>query len=94
MVFDKQIVIDRIEILEDGQMQVRQATRIFEDGKLISESFHRHVVTPGEDLTLQDARVESVGKVLHTKAVKDAYAIKKAEQQLKDKDPTRDFVSK
>jgi hypothetical protein len=73
MTLTKQIVIDRIEILEDGQLQVRQATRILEDGKVISKTFHRHVVAPGDDVKSEDARVKKVAGVLHDKATIDAY---------------------
>lgn len=72
----KEVLVDRIEILEDGQMQIRQATRILEDGVIISQSFHRHVVAPGDNLDVEDIRVKNVGSVIHTKAVKGAYAAK------------------
>ena len=69
MTLRKDIVIDRIEILEDGQMQVRQATKIYEDDVLLSQSFHRHVVVPGDDLNGQDAKVADVAAVVHTSDV-------------------------
>ena len=62
----KEIVIDKIEVLEDGQMQVREATRIFENDVFVSQSFHRHVVEPGNDLDKEDERVANVGAVVHT----------------------------
>jgi len=40
----KEVVIDKIEVLEQGQIQVRQITRIIEEGEVISSSFHRHVI--------------------------------------------------
>ena len=77
MSLTKEIAVDRIEILEDGQMQIRQATRILEDGVVISQSFHRHVVAPGHDLSVEDSRVASVGGVLHTPDVVKKYKDKK-----------------
>lgn len=73
MALTKQTLIDRIEILEDGQLQVRQATRIFEDGKMISQTFHRHVVSPGDDVTKEDERVKKLANLLHDKTTVDAY---------------------
>jgi hypothetical protein len=38
----KETVIDRVEILEDGRLQVRQATYIVEDGvRIFGPNFHR-----------------------------------------------------
>jgi len=42
----KEIIVDKIEVLEMGQVQVRTATRVKEDGAVLSSSFHRHVVEP------------------------------------------------
>ena len=39
-------VVDKTEVLENGCVQVRTATRIMEDGQVLSQSFHRHVVAP------------------------------------------------
>ena len=46
MALSKVTVVDKIEVLEKGQVQVRTATRILEDGAVLSSSFHRHVVEP------------------------------------------------
>ena len=39
MALSKVIVVDKIEVLEKGQVQVRTATRIMEDGVELSSSF-------------------------------------------------------
>jgi len=70
---EKQIVVDKIEVIENGSVQVRTATRITEDGKEISSTFHRHVVAPGDDYSSEDARVKAICSVIHTVAVIDAY---------------------
>ena len=66
-------IVDRIEILENGSVQVRTKTAIMEDGKQISGTFHRHVVAPGDDYSKQDARVQAICKATHTAAVVTAY---------------------
>ena len=70
---EKQIVVDLIETLESGIVQVRTCTRIMEDGKQISGTFHRHVVAPGDDYSKQDARVKAICAATHTAAVVAAY---------------------
>jgi hypothetical protein len=70
---EKVIVVDRIEVLENGCVQVRTKTAIVEDGTQISGTFHRHVVSPGDDYSAEDARVKAICKATHTAAVIAAY---------------------
>ena len=70
---EKQVVVDKIEVIEVGVVQVRTATRIVEDGKVISSSFHRHVVAPGQDYSAEDARVQAICAATHTAEVIAAY---------------------
>ena len=74
MALEKQTVVDKIEATEMGHVQVRTATRIVEDGNVISESFHRHVVAPGDDYSAEDPKVQAVCAAVHTQEVIDAYA--------------------
>ncbi len=82
MALTKEIVIDKIEVLELGQLQVRRATRVKEDGVVLSTSFHRHVVHPSiktgdtwadTDISGEDARVQAVATATWTNSVKTAY---------------------
>jgi len=79
MALEKITVTDKIEILEDGQIQIRQSTRIVEDNIVIAETYHRHVIVPGEDATKEDSRVANIASLLWTKEVVDAYRAKMAE---------------
>lgn len=65
----KQIIIDQIEVTEHGTIQVRTATRIMEDSKQLSQTYHRHVLAPGDDLTGQDPRAVAIAKAVWTKDV-------------------------
>jgi len=69
----KVTVIDKIEVLEDHTLQIRQATRILEDDKELSSSFHRWVLHPGADLTGQDAKIVAIANALWTPEVISAY---------------------
>jgi K+-transporting ATPase c subunit len=82
MALTKETVVDKIEVLEMGQVQVRTATRVKEDGAVLSSSFHRHVVVPSvktdgswadTDISGEDARVQAVATATWTSAVKTAY---------------------
>ena len=40
----------KIELLESGHVQLRKTTKIIENGTVLSESHHRSVVTPLDDI--------------------------------------------
>ncbi len=82
MALTKETVVDKIEVLEKGQVQVRTATRVLEDGAVLSSSFHRHVVVPSvktdgvwgdTDISGEDARVQAIATATWTAEVKTAY---------------------
>ena len=82
MALAKETVVDKIEILEMGQVQVRTVTRIKEDGVELSSSFHRHFVEPSAkdgdtwadtDISGEDARVQAIATATWTSSVKTAY---------------------
>ena len=82
MALTKETIVDRIEVLEMGQVQVRTATRVLEDGVALSSSFHRHVLVPGDDLTEQDAKVSAIATATWTPEVVTAYEAMIAAQEL------------
>lgn len=73
MALEKVSVVDRIEVVENGCVQIRTKTAIMEDGKQISGSFHRHVVVPGDDYSGECDKVKAICKVTHTPEVVVAY---------------------
>lgn len=73
MALEKVVVVDMIEVVENGCVQVRTKTAILEDGEQISGTFHRHVVAPGDDYSNEDPRVQAVCAATHTKDVIAAY---------------------
>jgi hypothetical protein len=58
----KEVVIDKIEVLESNAIQVRSAIRVLEDGEVLSSSYHRHVLMPGDDLTNEDPKVVAIAE--------------------------------
>jgi len=73
MALKKTTTVDRIEVVENGAVQVRTKTAILEDGEQISGTFSRHVVAPGDDYSAEDARVQAICKATHTKDVVAAH---------------------
>ena len=69
----KVVVIDQIEVTEFGHVQVRQATKIMEDGKEIGKTYHRHVLSPGDSLEGQDEKVQAIARAVWTPEVIEAY---------------------
>lgn len=81
MALEKQVVVDMIEVIENGCVHVRTKTAILEDGKQISGTFHRHVVAPGDDYSNEDARVQAICAATHTPEVVTAYQASLAQAQ-------------
>jgi hypothetical protein len=73
MALKKQTVVDLIETLESGVVQVRTATKIMDDGVEVNRTFHRHVVVPGQDYSQEDAKVQAICAAIHTPDVITAY---------------------
>ena len=76
MALTKEAVIDKMEVLEDGQISIRTANRILEDGVVISQSYHRKVLAPLDDISGEDAKVQAIANAHWTQEVKDAYQAK------------------
>jgi len=73
MALEKIEIVDRIEVIENGSIQVRTKTAIKENGVEISSKFHRHVVVPGADVSGEDAKVQAIAASIHTPEVIAAY---------------------
>lgn len=80
MTLEKVNIVDRIEVVENGCVQVRVRQSIMEDGKMISGAYHRHVVSPGDDYSGEDARVQAICAATHTPEVVAAYQAAQAAQ--------------
>ena len=73
MALAERIEIGSREVLPDGQIQVREDTVIERDGVEISRTYHRHVIAPGDDVSGEDASVQTVANAVHTAEVIAAY---------------------
>ena len=82
MAITKTTTADKIETLESGIVQVRTATVIKEDGKELTRTFHRHILTPSTktgdtwgdtDISGEEERVQAICNAVWTSSVKTAY---------------------
>ena len=83
MAITKEIIIGKMEVVTDFKhIQVRTDTVVKEDGKELSRSFHRHMIScdiSDENLALQHVDVQAVANSgIWTQEVKDAWTAHKA----------------
>jgi hypothetical protein len=86
MALKEKSVVDKIEVLLDGCIQVRTRNQILKDGVEVASTFHRHVVVPGDDVSKEDPRVAAVATATWTDKVVRAYqaAYQAAQQEATD----------
>ena len=81
MALTKEVIIDKYEVVGPYKhVQCRQATVISEGGVELSKAFHRHVISPGDDVSNESAETQAIVAAVHTQEIKDAYAAHLADQ--------------
>ena len=74
MALEKIQEVDLIEIKGEYSIQVRQATKVLDDGKQIGGvSYHRHVVHPNSNWSGEDAKVKKIADALFDADCKEAW---------------------
>ena len=66
-------IVDSIELVESNHIQVRTSTIIEKDDVEIARTYHRHVLSPGDDVSNEDSRVQAIANVIWTEEVVNAY---------------------
>ena len=72
--------VDQIEVVNDWNIQVRQATTIEKDGVQVARTFHRWILTPDMDISSQPSNVQAIANAAWTPEVIAAYNAFKEEQ--------------
>jgi hypothetical protein len=72
--------VDQIVVEENGTILYREATRIMEDDKELSKTYHRSSLTPAQDLTGVPANVVAICNAAWTAEVVAAYQAQMAQQ--------------
>jgi hypothetical protein len=73
MALTEKVEIDRIEVTENGIVQVREATRIMKDGEQVAQTYHRWSFTPGQDVSDQPDNVKAICQAAWTPEIIAAY---------------------
>jgi hypothetical protein len=73
--FEKQTVVDRIEVLADQTVAVRYVVTVTENGQPFAEQIKGNYFKPGDDYSAEDAKVQSVCALIHTAEVIEAYRL-------------------
>ena len=72
-------IIDKVEVVGTGTLQVREATTIMRDGEEIAKTFHRWSFEPGADVSAMPANVQAIAAAAWTPEVIAAYQQAQAE---------------
>ena len=73
MALEEKSVVDKVEVLLNGSIQVRRRDQILKDGVEVAATYHRHVVNPGDDVSNEDPRVAAIAAATWTDEVIAAY---------------------
>ena len=77
MALEKITVIDQIEVTEHNFVQVRRAIKVIDNGQIISTTYIRHVLAPGDDYSNEDKKVQDICAVTHTPETINNYLAQK-----------------
>ena len=74
MALEKIQVVDQIEVVGEYAVQVRQSTKVMDDGVQVGgETYHRHIVNPNSDWSNEDAKVKKICDALFDADCKAKY---------------------
>jgi hypothetical protein len=66
-------IVDLIEVLSTGHLQIREANLIEKDGVVIAKAFHRYVLSPGDDVSDKEQRIQDIAAAVWTPEVIAAF---------------------
>jgi hypothetical protein len=67
--FEKQTIVDRIEVLADQTVAVRYVVTVTEDGQLFAEQIKGNYFKPGDDYSAETNKVKAICDMVHTPEV-------------------------
>ncbi len=73
MALTEKTIVDKVELVQSNHIQVRTANIIERDGVEVTRTFHRHVLSPGDDVSGQDPKVQAIANAVWTPEVIAAY---------------------
>ena len=71
MTIQTNIIIDSINVLANGVLEIRQATQLIDSAtnEKVGESFTRWTLNPGDSITSQDPKVQAIANATWTTEV-------------------------
>ena len=78
--FEKQIIVDRIEVLADQTVAVRYVVTVTEDGQPFAENIKGNYFKPGDDYSAESDKVKAICDMVHTPYVIEAYRLAQIRQ--------------
>lgn len=66
MALTERTIVDLVEVLSTGQLQVREANLIEKDGTVVAKNFHRYVLNPGDDVSGKEEKIQNIAAVVWT----------------------------
>lgn len=73
MALTERTIVDLVELIQSNHIQVRTATIIERDGLEITRTLHRHTLSPGDDITNEDTKVQAIANAVWTEEVIAAF---------------------
>lgn len=71
--YEKQTVVDRIEVLADQTVAVRYVVTVTEDGQPFAEQIKGNYFKPGDDYSAESDKVKAICDMVHTPEVIAVY---------------------
>ena len=72
---EKKESYSQIELKESGHVQLRKTTTVYDDGEVLSQSHHRSVVTPMDDISELPENVQAVCNAYWTDEIKAKFEV-------------------
>ena len=69
MALTERKIIDLIEVLESGHLQIREANIIERDDVVIAKTFHRYVISLGEDVSQKEQKIQDIAATACTNLI-------------------------
>ena len=73
MALTETTTVDQIEVTNSNVIQIREALTIKRDDEVISSTFHRYTLLPGDDVSTKDSKIQAIANAIWTEEVIAAY---------------------
>lgn len=79
--FTDTTILDKLEILFNGVIQVRKARIVTDEKGEVGRQLSRYILEPGQDVSTQPMKIQQIAAIIWTPSVVSAYQIAKAASQ-------------